>query len=93
VEWIRTVIHGRATHFRGSGRTLRSRKDPEIRTRPTVRQLTLRGLAPQEATNLTAYLCGIALTDRGWDLRELNRILFLRELRRRGRFGPTDGDG
>ena len=52
--------------------------------------MTLRGLAGTEATNLTAYLCGIAVGNDGWKLAEINRLLFLRELSRRGQFGPTD---
>jgi hypothetical protein len=47
-------------------------------------------LAPAEAANLTAYLCGIPVADRRWDLRQINQLLFLRELRRSGRFGPDD---
>ena len=73
----------------GTGRSAR-RPEP-VQTRRTVRLLTLRGLAPAEATNLTAYLCGIPGTDRGWTLREINKLLFLRELNTHGRFGPTDG--
>jgi hypothetical protein len=62
----------------------------DIQTRDTVRVLTLRGFAATEATNLTAYLCGIAVGDGGWKLGEINGLLFLRDLSRRGRFGPTD---
>jgi hypothetical protein len=75
----------------GIARTPRRRREPEIRTRPTVRLLTLRGLEPAEAANLTAYLCGIPVTEVTWKLREINQLLFLRELQRTGRFGPTDG--
>jgi len=63
----------------------------DIRTRETVRDLTLLGLAAPEATNLTAYLCGIELGTGGWKLAEINGLLFLRDLSRRGQFGPTDG--
>jgi hypothetical protein len=56
-----------------------------------IRLLTLRGLAAAEATNLTAFLCGIPVTDRHWQIREINQMLFLRDLQRRGRFGPSDG--
>jgi hypothetical protein len=51
----------------------------------------MRGLAPTEAINLTAYLCGIPVADRHWSLREINKLLFLRELNAQGQFGPTDG--
>jgi hypothetical protein len=62
----------------------------DIQTRDTVRDLTLRGLAATEATNLTAYLCGIDVGNGGWKLAEINGLLFLRDLCRRGHFGPTD---
>jgi len=61
------------------------------RTRPTYRMLVFRGLAPAEAANLTAFLCGIPVGEAGWSIREVNRLLFLRELNRTGRFGSEDG--
>src|SRR5690242_408586 len=75
----------------GTARKSGRRQGSDIRTRPTVRLLTLRGLAPTEAANLTAYLVGIPVTDITWNLRQINELLFLRELQRTGRFGPTDG--
>lgn len=63
----------------------------DIQTRHTVRLLMLRGLESAEATNLTAFLCGIPVADRSWRLGEVNQMLFLRELNRRGRFGSADG--
>ena len=62
----------------------------DVQTRETARALTLRGLAATEAANLTAYLCGIAVGNGGWKLAEINGLLFLRDLSRRGQFGPTD---
>ena len=62
----------------------------DIQTRETARALTLRGLAATEAANLTAYLCGIAVGNGRWKLSEINGLLFLRDLSRRGQFGPTD---
>lgn len=59
--------------------------------RQTVRTLTGLGLTPEEAANLTAFLCGIPLDGAKWSLRQVNQLLFLRELRRTGRFGPRDG--
>jgi hypothetical protein len=53
--------------------------------------LILRGLAPEEAANLTAYVCGIHVESQPWKLHEVNRLLFLRELELAGRFGSTDG--
>jgi hypothetical protein len=61
------------------------------RTRTTYRMLLLRGLAPDEASNLTAYLCGIPVGTQHWQIREINKLLFLRELNDSGRFGPDDG--
>ena len=55
--------------------------------------LLFRGLAPTEAANLTAFLCGIPVADQRWSLTEVNRLLFLRELNRIGRFGADDGTG
>ena len=51
----------------------------------------MRGLAPGEAANLTAYLSGIHVSGQGWKLSEVNQLLFLRELQRAGRFGKRDG--
>jgi len=59
-------------------------------TRATYRTLLLRGLDPDEAANLTAYVCGIQVGSQ-WKLDEVNRLLFLRELELAGRFGAEDG--
>jgi hypothetical protein len=66
------------------------RQRGEVKTWQAVRLLTLRGLEPSEATNVTAYLCGIPVADCSWKLAEINELLFLRELGRRGLFGPSD---
>jgi hypothetical protein len=60
-------------------------------TRATYRTLILRGLTADEASNLTAFLCGIPVTDHHWNLGEVNRLLFIRALARSGRFGERDG--
>jgi hypothetical protein len=31
------------------------------------------------------------VADRHWSLREINKLLFLRQLNAHGRFGPMDG--
>ena len=59
-------------------------------TRKTVLLLMLRGLERTEATNLTAFLCGLRVGDARWTVAEINRLLFLRELHRGGAFGATD---
>jgi hypothetical protein len=51
----------------------------------------MRGLAADEAANLTAFMCGIPVGERHWTIAEVNRLLFLRELARQGRFGSGDG--
>ena len=61
-------------------------------TRATYRNLLMRGLAPEEAANLTAFLCGIHVESQPWKLDEVNRLLFLRELQAAGRFGFHDGE-
>ncbi len=60
-------------------------------TRTTYRQLLMRGLSPDEAANLTAFLCGIPVGEQHWKLLEVNRMLFLRALARTGSWGATDG--
>ena len=64
---------------------------PERPTRSTYRLLLLRGLAPDEAANLTAFMSGIPVSEASWTLGQVNRLLFLRELQRAGRFGARDG--
>ncbi len=64
----------------------------ELITRSTYRSLLIKGLTPEEAANLTAFLCGIPVADVHWSLRQVNQLLFLRELARSGRFGPADGE-
>ncbi len=59
--------------------------------RQTFRKLTGLGLTPDEAADLTAFMCGIPLDGAHWSLRQVNQLLFLRELQRTGRFGPRDG--
>jgi hypothetical protein len=61
-------------------------------TRSTYRLLQMKGLAPDEAANLMAFLCGIPVGDARWSLRQVNELLFLRELARTGRFGAADGE-
>jgi hypothetical protein len=53
----------------------------------TYRALLRKGLTIAEASNLTAYLCGIPLNDVQWSLAQVNKLLFVRELHRAGRIG------
>jgi hypothetical protein len=59
--------------------------------RSTYRQLVSRGLDPNEAANVTALIKGLAVGVQAWKIDELSHVLFLRELDRRGKFGPNDG--
>ena len=64
---------------------------PELPTRTTYRSLIMRGLAPDEAANLTAYLAGIGVGGSTWTLRQINQLLFLRQMNRSGHFTePND---
>jgi hypothetical protein len=62
---------------------------PELATRATYRNLIIRGLAPDEAANLTAWLAGIEVGESHWTLRQINELLFLREMNRAGQFAET----
>jgi hypothetical protein len=69
----------------------RTASPAEVRTRATYRNLILRGLAPDEAANLTAFMAGIAVGETRWTIAEINQLLFLREMERTGHFTePTD---
>jgi hypothetical protein len=64
---------------------------PELPTRATYRSLIMRGLAPDEAANLTAYLAGIGVGGTKWTLRQINQLLFLRQMNRTGHVAePSD---
>lgn len=60
-------------------------------TRAVHRLLLMKGLTTAEAASLTAFICGLPTTDLHWSLKQLNQLLFLREMRQSGRFGDTDG--
>jgi hypothetical protein len=63
----------------------------ELPTRATYRSLIIRGLAPDEAANLTAWMAGIDVGDSRWTLRQINQLLFLRQMNRSGHFTePAD---
>ena len=65
--------------------------DTAYPARSTYRQLVSRGLDPDEAANLTAFINGITVGEQPWTINEVSHLLFLRELNRVGRFGRTDG--
>jgi hypothetical protein len=61
-------------------------------TKATYRTLLLRGLTPDEAASLTAFLCGLQVGSGRWHIDEVNQVLFLQELQNAGRFGAKDGE-
>jgi hypothetical protein len=62
----------------------------QVVTRANYRALLRLGLAPDEAANVTAFMCGLPVTSQRWTWKEVNRLLFLRELQRNGRVGGTE---
>jgi hypothetical protein len=89
------VLAGASAAASGSIATSPTTSEPtetsSVVTRSTYRMLLIRGLAPDEAANLTAFLCGIPLAAQTWKIKEVNQLLFLRELNRAGHFGQADG--
>ena len=65
---------------------------PAPTPRAVWRLLQMRGMTPDEAANLTAFLYGLPTTDLRWSVPQLNKLLFLRQMRQDGRFGGADGD-
>jgi len=61
-------------------------------TRAIYRGLLMRGLATNEAATLTGYLAGIPI-GQAWTLRQVNQLLFLRELDRRGSWAAERNTG
>ena len=64
---------------------------PAPSPRSVWRLLQMKGLTPDEAANLTAFLYGLPTAHLHWTLPQLNQLLFLRQLRQTGRFGDIDG--
>ena len=50
----------------------------------------MRGMAPDEAANLTALMAGIPVGEAHWTLKQINDLLFLRRMRETGQL--TDWD-
>jgi hypothetical protein len=51
----------------------------------------MKGMQPDEAANLTAFMAGIPIAEAHWTLRQVNQLLFLRRMQETGHFGLTDG--
>lgn len=90
---VSTVERGSAdtTPVRSAISTPAPDETTRLVTRSTYRNLVTRGLAPEEAATLTAFMCGIPIVDARWSLRQVNQLLFLRALVISGRFGSSDG--
>lgn len=56
----------------------------------TFRRLRVCGLSAEEAGNLTARLEGLRPIHAGWSVAEIERLVFLRWLVRRGRFADDE---
>jgi hypothetical protein len=52
----------------------------------------MKGMAPEEAANLTAFLAGIPVGEGHWTLKQINELLFLRRMAELGKFGSLDGN-
>jgi hypothetical protein len=63
-----------------------------LATRSTYRHLLLKGMAPDEAANLTAFIAGIPVGEAHWTLKQINQLLFLRQMRQNGRFDGGDNN-
>lgn len=79
------VVSGSATDTQTTPASPETRQ--ALPTRATYRTLLLKGMAPEEAANLTAYMAGIPIGESHWTLNQVNKLLFLRQMRRTGRFG------
>ncbi len=67
---------------------------PDVRslaTQATYRHLLLKGMKPDEAANLTAFMAGIPIVEVHWTIHQVNQLLFLRRMQEMGHFGLTDG--
>ena len=71
---------------------LKAETQQALATRSTYRHLLMKGMAPEEAANLTAYLAGIPVGEAHWTLKQINQLLFLRQMCQTGRFGDADGN-
>ncbi len=63
---------------------------PTPSPRAVWRLLQMKGMTPDEAANLTAFLYGLPTADLRWTLKQVNQLLFLRQMRQSGRFGIED---
>ncbi len=86
------IVAGRGVTTRTSQRHRAAEQTvPTLATRPLYRLLQMKGMTPAEAANLTAFMCGLPATSHDWSLKQVNQLLFLRQMQQTGRFGRTDG--
>jgi hypothetical protein len=55
-------------------------------------ELVRAGFGAFEATQMTALAVGLSVHDCRWTIDQINAVLYLADLHRRGQFGPRDGD-
>jgi hypothetical protein len=60
--------------------------------RATIQLLQAQGLTLDEATSLTAFLCGLPTAGLDWSLRQICQMFFLQRLYQLGYFGIEDGE-
>ena len=88
MEPCTTDPHARPLGQRDARRTAPALRPPAerlpIRTADdgssALRELVAQGFTPTEAGNLAAYLLGLARTDDGWTIDEIERLLFASHL-------------
>jgi hypothetical protein len=51
-----------------------------VRTQASYRLLTATGLTGPEAASVIGYVVGLKPSDQPWTLKQVNKVLFLREL-------------
>ncbi|HEX5012786.1 MAG TPA: hypothetical protein VFV72_01415 [Candidatus Limnocylindrales bacterium] len=59
-----------------------------VEVKATARRLQQGGLSVGEASNLTAHLVGLAPARTGWNLRQIEHLVFLRSIVESGRLQP-----
>jgi hypothetical protein len=62
----------------------------KLATRATYRTLIMRGMAPEEAANLTAFMAGIPIGQGHWTLKQINELLFLRRMHETGKLSDRE---
>jgi hypothetical protein len=61
-----------------------------VRTEASYRLLTATGLTGAEAAGVIAYVVGLKACEQPWILKQVNKVLFLRELYASGDWGEAE---